>query len=118
MEPADVTPESQRNGLPDTGRLCRRRDCRPAVASVHLLASSQGGVCHDEQQQHKHFNWAIYRLYSYHPPAPPRHRPRTRRQTLQNLHLLPELEATHVSQDQADDDNDDDDHSDGRKENQ
>jgi hypothetical protein len=37
------------------------------------------------------------------------------------LHLLPELEATHVSQDQAgedDDDDDDDDRSDGRKEKQ
>jgi hypothetical protein len=40
------------------------------------------------------------------PPAPHRHRPpsRTRRQILQNLHLLPELETPRVSQNQVTDD--------------
>jgi hypothetical protein len=90
-----------------------------SFSSIHQFALLQpprgvGRVCHNARQYNKHQrqrqprHWEITTSHSYRPPAPPRHRPRTRRQTLQNLHLLPELETPHINPSQVTDDTDDD----------
>lgn len=46
-------------------------------------------------QQDRYFHCAIFILFPKSTPAPTRHGPRTRRQALQNLYFLPQLEAPH-----------------------